>query len=249
MLSELLRAVPLPPGRIVHATEGAPAFWLSDDPVDAALWRRLDHDGLWPLVLTTSEVDDPGRPWASGEVWHAGNTAPENHDPEQLMAGWWHGLAEPDPDEEELVTDPFGRQWPGLAPPHPQRHDPGEAASRLAESLMTERARLGLVAARRGSDALVAMGWKGPTNYVSDIGRLASVLRSWEDRFGARVVGLESHALLHVSVAAPPVDHEQALRVAAEHFTFCPENVRTSSTIGDYAEELVGSTEWGFWWD
>jgi Domain of unknown function (DUF4253) len=49
------------------------------------------------------------------------------------------------------------------------------------------------------------------------IAPLAAVVRSWEDRFGVRVVLLGADTL-EVSVAAPPVTTEHALRVAAEHW-------------------------------
>ncbi|MBT2448697.1 DUF4253 domain-containing protein [Streptomyces sp. ISL-43] len=43
---------------------------------------------------------------------------------------------------------------------------------------------------------------------------------------------------------------EEALAVAAEHFAFCPDNIRQDHETGLNAEEaLVGSAHRTFWWD
>jgi hypothetical protein len=70
---------------------------------------------------------------------------------------------------------------------------------------------LGLVPAARSADLAALIGWTGPANAFG-LAELSAVLRSWEQRFGARVVALLDE--LYVSVAAPPLrwDH-------AEHLT------------------------------
>ncbi|WP_370380962.1 DUF4253 domain-containing protein [Catenulispora sp. GAS73] len=50
----------------------------------------------------------------------------------------------------------------------------------------------------------------------------------------------------------PPLTVGDALRVGAEHFGFCPDNVWQGwppHTLAGYAERLVGTTAWTFWWD
>jgi hypothetical protein len=102
---------------------------------------------------------------------------------------------------------------------------------------------LALVPAARGADALVVSGWCRAAP--------AAVVRSWEDRFGARVVGIGPDALF-LSVAAPPVTIEHACGVAAEHVAFCPANLWHSSWdphyVADYAAGIRGSRRWDFWW-
>jgi hypothetical protein len=87
-------------------------------------------------------------------------------------------------------------------------------------------------------------------NYIQPPSLLSSVLRSWEERFGARLteVGFDQ---LHLTVAAPPVSPAHAERVAAEHFAFCPDNiVQGTGTIRAYADKYVlGKADWWFWWD
>ncbi|MGW4444511.1 DUF4253 domain-containing protein [Streptomyces sp. NPDC004682] len=112
------------------------------------------------------------------------------------------------------------------------------------------RAPLALVPAARSADLAAAIGWTGPVGDEDDAARLCAVLRSWEDRFGVRLIAL-SHDRLDLSVAAPPQTVEDALAVAVEHFAFCPDNVwQGYETLRLYAEEaLVGSRHWTFWWD
>lgn len=142
----------------------------------------------------------------------------------------------------------MARPRPGRGP----RRRPDATALQCAARLLSQDRplRLGLVAADRGADALAAAGWTGPLNYTNDTGQIAAIVRSWEDRFGARVVGV-GFADLYVSVAAPPATLDEALAVAAEHFAFCPDNIRQSHphTLTAYASRLVRTSTWEFWWD
>jgi hypothetical protein len=63
-------------------------------------------------------------------------------------------------------------------------------------------------------------------------------------------MAVEGHATLFVSVSAPPADRDQALRVAAEHFAFCPDNIwqgGSATTLAEYADQLIDSKVWAFW--
>jgi hypothetical protein len=109
--------------------------------------------------------------------------------------------------------------------------------------------RLALSPNRRSADAPADIGWSGAVNHENDTARHSAVLRSWEERFGARLVAVGT-ATLHLSVAAPPVDPEHALHVAAEHFAFCPDNVwQGAGSLTRYADTLVDRTSWSFWRD
>ncbi|MCE7006166.1 DUF4253 domain-containing protein [Kibdelosporangium philippinense] len=141
--------------------------------------------------------------------------------------------------------------WPGLAPAAQPSIDPDELADDVTARAGGE-VRLGLVATRRGADALAAMGWGGPANYVNDVAKVSAVVRSWEDRFGARVIYLGDHSTLILTVAAPPTDIATAELVAAEHFAFCPDNYwqgAPDETVAGYAMKLLSERIWRFWWD
>ena len=243
---------------MVSCRQGEPVLWLGDDQVSPGLWSRMlaEHprSGLWPLLLVGLH-HEPHRPWESQELSPSWFSHPTEHDPEELLTTWWNdhahvedGVAPSEPQE----TAPFGL-WPGRAPA--RRVRPGDAevtASECAELLVEYRpgSRLGLVRAGSGAEAMTASGWTGPLDYDNDTAVFACVVADWERRFGARVLGMGFDPLT-LSVAAPPTDIDQALRVAAEHFAFCPDNVLQSSThrLRDYAELLVDRPVWDFWWD
>ncbi|MFE7122222.1 DUF4253 domain-containing protein [Streptomyces sp. NPDC057654] len=181
---------------------------------------------------------------------------PAQHDPEALLARWRQDCTATDEGDDPLtadkhsaVTAPFGQTWPGRGPALPQVSHADEIAGQYARAFLAQkpRARLGLVAASRGADALATVGWMGPLNYNNDTATFAAVVRDWEDRFGVRVVGV-GFSTLHLSVAAPPTRIEEALAVAAEHFAFCPDNIWQSShpDLASYAKELIDLNCWEF---
>jgi hypothetical protein len=149
-------------------------------------------------------------------------------------------------------------QWPGLAPAVP---DSGQRAAEVHRRVLEEtlgdcngRLRiaglahfgpcLALVQAEHPADIPAVMAWEAeaPNELLS------AMLRSWEDRFGARVVAFEG-ATLHVSVARPPVTVADASLVAFEHVLLGDDNHRGGLHFADYANSLIGDRHWQFWWD
>ncbi|PDP84511.1 hypothetical protein CQJ94_27985 [Glycomyces fuscus] len=254
-------SVPLPPGRVVSSEDGTPLLWLSEAPAPFGLWSRLHAEhprsGLWPLLLDGMH-GEPDRPWESQELYPDWISSPSDHDPEELLARWWRnhtGGQRDDPVPDPVsVTAPYGTSWPGRAPAAPPpEEDPGLTAAECAE-IMVENgvgSRLGLVPAASGAEAVAASGWAGPLNHDNDTAVFAAVVADWERRFGVRVLGM-GFATLTLAVAAPPADTGQALRVAAEHFAFCPDNLWQDPAHRDlrtYAGTLVDRPVWHFWWD
>ncbi|AYG78785.1 hypothetical protein DWB77_00893 [Streptomyces hundungensis] len=260
-------ATPLPPGRLITpaGSEGnAPVMWLSDGPTPTGLWEKLHREharsGLWPLLLTHPANDPDFRPWATGELAPGQSSAPDFHDPEAVLRGWWNALVDGSPDhpqdaaERLQMLEPYGPDWPGLAPtPRPAAGDApadaADAADAVAGWLLDHdpKLRIGLVRADSGAEALAACGWTGAARHA-DTGAIAAVLRGWEQRYGARLVEVGPGGL-RLSVTARPDGLEEALPVAAEHVAFCPDNVfRGTESLTDYAEELVEEKCWSFWW-
>lgn len=239
--------VPLPPGREVPVDDDGQAImlWCSEGPPTAALIRQLRAahpvSGLWPLLLDDDPLDLAPRRMST----------PDAHDAALVLAGWWFSCTRDGPSS---TTSPYGQRWPRIAPAGQPRDNPDESADALVRELLADNPRipwrLGLVPAARGADALSTMGWAGPTNHENDTAKLSAVLRSWEDRFGIRVVEID-RSTLTVSVAAPPADLDAALHLAAEHFAFCPDNLWQGSypTIAEYAPPLLDAQSWSFWWD
>ncbi|MFN7974344.1 MAG: DUF4253 domain-containing protein [Acidobacteriota bacterium] len=109
--------------------------------------------------------------------------------------------------------------------------------------------RLGLVPVERPADVVAVVGWQGPANSFEDMGRFAAVLRSWEDRFAAYVVGVGFDTLT-LAVLRPIGSPALATRVAAEHFAACSDCVyQGAGTIEAYAAGILGQSVWSFWWD
>ncbi|MCX4801401.1 DUF4253 domain-containing protein [Streptomyces sp. NBC_01214] len=259
----------LPPGSLIDRPgrrgwwkEPRPLLWVSDEAVGSGALAAhrtpaLAAAGLQAVLLQGRRGLE--RWWQAREFSPERMSDPDDHHVEPVLREFWSAVV-PDPEEgaegEELIA-PFGRDWPGLAEGGAAPDDPGgpdAVACGLADGLIASgflpSPRLALVPAGRGADVPAAMGWCGPTNHETDTALISTVLRSWEDRFGARVVALGFDEL-HVSVAAPPRTVAHALPVAAEHFAFSPDNVwQGSGSIRAYADEAVtGSNHWGFWWD
>jgi hypothetical protein len=171
-------SIPLPPGCGIRAEAGyvdeppeQPVFWISNKEATGALWSafRAEHhrSGLWPLLLYSSSADDT-RPWLAGEVAPVQARFIDLRDPEQFMAGAWNRLAqEPELFREFTRWSEVPLVFPGLAEPGVRDADPDQVADRCVAApadLPTGFARLGLVAAERGADALTVAGWDDPLN-------------------------------------------------------------------------------------
>ncbi|MFI6565483.1 DUF4253 domain-containing protein [Streptomyces sp. NPDC050534] len=236
----------LPPGTLIDTH-----LWLADGRAAPGGWAALQQTapraGLLPLLVDVGS--GPGGP----ELWELTPeemSYPGDHDAEEVLEEFWDAYR----DEE----------WPGLAeaphtPDAQHAAEPEVVAAGIADSLVDgvdgggplEEPRLALVPARRSADIPTAIGWMGPANHENDTARLSAVLRSWEDRFGIRVVALGFDTLL-VSVAAPPTTLAEAEALAAEHYAFCPDTIDQGSDPAFTAHagrQLLNRPAWRFWWD
>ncbi|MFC7265687.1 DUF4253 domain-containing protein [Streptomyces lutosisoli] len=253
----------LPAGHFVP--DGSPVMWYSDQPPadPLAAWtghQRQQHvTGLLPLLCYSDVRPAPFDLAAvdafdlEGELEKAWRT----HRRRQLA----RLAAPPEPvdcpeDIEPWEDDPGPpfEQWPGLAPATlPSAGvDPDEAA-RSAFALLADEwpyelwdGRLALVAARRSADIPAVVGW----DRGAPLPLLCALLRSWEDRFGARVLAAVG-ATLYVSVASPPRTPEQASHLALEHLLTTADNIVDDppTPFPRYAASLLNAPLWRFWWD
>ncbi|MFD8740577.1 DUF4253 domain-containing protein [Streptomyces sp. NPDC059618] len=269
----------LPAGRLIDATHDGPwhepLLWHAEDRAAPGDWAALSAartSGLLPVLLDVGGPQNGPEDW---ELMPEEMSYPGDHDAEEVLAEFWEEYAadEPGPDQdhsggEEVVEvfgerpgpdemlAPYGPLWPGLAAAGPLDADPEARAAETADSLARtgswlKEPRLALVPARRSADIPAVIGWPGPLNHENDVARLCAVLRSWEDRFGIRVVALTFDQLV-LSVAAPPTTTAEAEAIAAEHFAFCPDNITQGhhETLREYAEqEVLNGRLWSFWWD
>ncbi|MFH8492274.1 DUF4253 domain-containing protein [Streptomyces longisporoflavus] len=253
----------LPPGRF--QSSGPAQAWVSDEfPHDIErLWPRLLSEqaacGLVPLMCWPGAR---GTPLGLGQVEAvrleerlASDFAEYRR---RRLSSWTDPTPAPVPEGVEPWPHDPGppfEQWPGLAPPVPTTSadpTPEEAASSLLARLIEtgqfglDECRLMLVATRRGSDALASIGWSAQ----APISLLCALLRSWEDRFGARLVALCGSGL-HMAVARPPRKADHANRLALEHVLSTANNIVDDppTPFPEYAAGLPGRTSWSFWWD
>lgn len=196
--------------------------------------------------------DERRRPWDYGEFSDPEDiTGLGDIDSAAVQVTNWENQA---PSEQDITENddwrqmiaPFSPRFPGLAP----AEDRALTASEIDRTLRLFRpARIGLAAADRPADVLPLIGWLGNTNWGSRTLPLASVLRSWEDRFGARLLRI-GFAQISVLATRPPRDLASAQLLAAEHYALCNEcaglGLREVSSITRY---LMASPAWTFWWD
>lgn len=221
-----------PAGRVVSAEggRGRPVMWVSDaaGPALRRWWEPMfdDHPqtGLYPLLLDESlDIDLLG--------------AAPTVDVIERVPG------------DQLIREYFdysGSGWPGFAPPKRLAVHPGYAAARLAAE-GTDTTRLALVPSLRSADTPALIGWTGAMDYTWDVEKISAVLRTWEDRFGVRVVRLGG-TTLELSVAAPPSTISEARRITLEHAGFCPSIWQEEVALNTYAASLVKRPAWRFQW-
>ncbi|WP_415962136.1 DUF4253 domain-containing protein [Streptomyces sp. 021-4] len=263
----------LPPGSLVDATLDGPwhepLLWYADGPAAPRDWTALRAAGrrlgLLPVLVNGGSRGQWPEEW---DLCPDITTYPGDHDADDVLAGYWTEYADDEVGEADEAGGAGGADgdgaersagsWPGLAPtPEEAGEDPDEAAAGLAGVITADPdswlggARMALVPARRSADIPAAIGWSGPMNHENDVARLCAVLRSWEDRYDARVVVLGFDTMI-VSVGRPPTTPEEARALAAEHYAFCPDNIDQSPPydLDVYAEKHVLDQEvWSFWWD
>jgi hypothetical protein len=249
------RGRPVTP-RPLDGRSPAPSLWISDEPVSgvagawAALAERFPATGLWPLRLH-SLYDGSGRPWNGGELEPVPEADVDAVDVQEALArGWRESLVpirSPWPPGTGPLA-PFGPDFPGLAPLQP---------AQFPAAFTAGPARLGLASCRRPADAVALAGWTGAIN-VTGAARVSAVLRSWEDRLGAVLVGL-SFATVTLVVTRPPTADHDARRVAAEVAAFCPDALwqpealapsrPRRATLESMSRLLVRERVWHLWFD
>lgn len=240
----------------------SPTLWQSDTPVaePVQLWTRCQrHEGVTGLRPVLSRW-----PIHPGPASHPAEIAAYQLEP-SLEASWrsyrelqLSGLGIPadllpaDVQPWEPDPGPPYEQWPGLAPAvdAAEGNDPEQVPPLVLADLLADPRGLGepylvLVPAARSADIPAVMAWDADVPHV----QLSAMLRSWEDRFGIRVVAFH-HAWIYVSVARPPRTAAHAAHVALEHVLTGAYNVNEGwPPFADYAASLLGARLWSFWWD
>lgn len=246
---------------------GSTEIWISDELPDALeeLWvdllRQAPVTGLQPHLCWPGDHGRPETLASADAVRLEEVLAADFAAYREKRLPWWTAppsLELPEGTPEGIAPWPHDPgppfdTWPGLAPAGPESSTgpgPEEAAARTAVDLCTggypSGLALVLVPARRSADVPALVGW----DHEADVPLLTALLRSWEERFGARVVAAYGGEVL-VSVARPPLDPAHAERLALEHVLSTADNIVDDppTPFPEYARGLVGRREWRFWWD
>ena len=90
----------------------------------------------------------------------------------------------------------------------------------------------------------------GAWNDCPDTMELMSAAKYWYEEYGAVPCAL-SRDELEFRLEHPVEDKEEAARLAAEQYAFCPERVEDCEkrrSVGVLADSLTKSKIWYFWW-
>jgi hypothetical protein len=226
---------------------GDQVLWVTTQPVpDAGVaWSALsdaqESTGLVPFLLPDL-APDFGEP--------ADVAALDYMDAAWLLEERWNGEMSSDYEDQQesewaAMRAPFSRTFPGLAPAEEQYLSQARRQQVLSA---VPPAHIGLIAARGAADALALIGWQG-TDQFDNVLPVASVVRSWEDRFWAKLLRVDS-AQIQLLAERPPHTVETAQRLAAEIFAFCDEyGGQGLHDIPRITAALMSSPIWTFWWD
>lgn len=257
-----LGGLALPPGRQRRAVSpfgddgqetNGPAYWVTDDLVSESgltwfeLGKRSASTGLVPVLLE-SDRRNAARPWESGELRPVDLSGVTALDAATVLRRRWSLSV---PSNMEIIEfsemfSPYSAMFPGLG----LAEQIAVSAAELREVLATQPpARLALFPLDRSADIVAYVGWPGAGALYDSAAPVSAVLRSWEERYGARVfrVGPDTIDLI---VQRPPRHPADALAVAAEQFALCPDIVvQAEGSIQALADQIVGEPLWSLWWD
>ena len=227
--------------------------WVTDGRVlDAGrVWQELSdlaaQTGLLPVL------SDLG---AESFAYHYDVAEVAKLDAGEILAWRWEHktTSDEDPDADAWMVglhQPFTRQFPGLVPP--VREQLTVPATRDALDTVPPQF-VCLAAVSRPADFLTEVGWFTTEAWEPPL-HLSAVLRSWEDRFGARLLQIGPRAKIRLLVSRPPRTKDAALAVAAELWAFgdrtwvtYPSEEQVDS-VADIASLIIDQPIWGFWWD
>ncbi len=84
-----------------------------------------------------------------------------------------------------------------------------------------------------------------PTEYI------IAIMKHWYESYGFTPVVI-THEMIEGRADKKPQTKEEAVAIGTEHYAFCPDLIEQccqDATIGQWADTLLQSYIWFFWWD
>jgi hypothetical protein len=233
-------------------------FPLVTVPGDQALatWQRLRAEGKgWPVVLGGDEdlmlvteglleIDTraPEDILAAARTLRFPASLIEQRAEDRRRAREWLRENGHDDGEDEEHQPEVG-DWPDAVEP---------LGLTVATDVLTgaplDAVHLCILPCATGSEAMAFLRWGG-WNKNPPAEHHVAALRSWEERFGAELVGL-SHDTMNLHVAVRPATRDAALSLAREHYLYCNDVVdQGTETLAALGGALMDGDWWYFWWD
>lgn len=122
----------------------------------------------------------------------------------------------------------------------------------VAEELQTgrplEKVHILILPTEKSWEVPAYLRWGG-WNACPDPELHVAALRSWHERFGAELAGLNGDTM-NVRIRNRPKDRRQAWQLAHELHAYCPDIVDQGlGSMASFASELMRTDWWFFWWD
>ena len=227
--------VDLPSGHVIEQIEQRLA-WITDEPVEDAgqkwleLYRAYPETGLYPVLLVD---DDQPAGWEIDSLFPNQPFELDNYNLADVLQF----------SAENNFDPPRTSNGPGGPSSGPQDADASEA---LIAALPD--ARIALVETPRGADAISYMGWTGNATYDTTEA-IATAVRSWEERYGARVVQAGPNSLT-IAIDRPPANSDEAAALSEELVLLDPDLEAGGAPIPvvELGDGLLGQHLWTLWW-
>ena len=228
-------------------------------PFHSDWWHREGEPGLAEILARADRLAHPQSLFdlqeaerASFKQWCDDNPAACD-EPMPVMVldaqtGKMVELTEPSPrqllEEGNWNAGPPVGEWPST--------QPGPVGLTVAEDLLTgrplERVHIILVPTDDWTSIPAHLRWGGWNANPTPEYHVAA-LRSWRDRYGARLVGLGPDSM-NVRVQRRPQTREEALALAREFHAYCNDTIDQGlGTLSNLAAALMSGDWWFFWWD
>lgn len=74
------------------------------------------------------------------------------------------------------------------------------------------------------------------------------IVKHWQEEYGIKILAVTEDTWTF-QASSRPQTHQEALKLAQEHFIFCQYVLDEFPSLGHYADYLMKQDVWYFWWD